>query len=85
MLTPIMPASSAEILRRVGAAGDGLTLDRDGRWRAEGERLLVQDGPLWPRKEHTIVTENAPASPTSISALTATTGTDAATSPTRLG
>jgi methionyl-tRNA synthetase len=58
MLTPIMPASSAEILRRVGAASDGLTLDRDGHWRAEGERLLVQDGPLWPRKEHTIVTDN---------------------------
>ena len=58
MLTPIMPASSAEILRRVGVASDGLTFDRDGRWRAEGERLLVQDGPLWPRKEHTIMTDH---------------------------
>ena len=65
MLTPIMPASSAEILRRVGAASDGLTFDRDGRWRAEGERLLVQDGPLWPRKEHTTMTDHIapPATP----------------------
>jgi len=52
-----MPASSAEILRRVGVASDSLNLDRDGRWRAAGERLLVQDGPLWPRKEHTTMTD----------------------------
>ena len=58
MLTPIMPASSAEILRRVGMAGHGLNLDRDGRWRNEGERRLIQDGPMWPRKEQTIVSEN---------------------------
>ena len=41
----------AEILRRVGRRGDGLTFDRDGHWRAEGERVLAQDGPLWPRIE----------------------------------
>src|SRR5439155_12584698 len=29
LLSPIMPASSAEILRRVGAASEGLRLDRD--------------------------------------------------------
>src|SRR5262245_60673827 len=69
MLTPIMPASSAEILRRVGAASDGLTLDRDGRWRADGERLLVQAGPLWPRKENTIVTDHS-TSPTTSAAET---------------
>jgi methionyl-tRNA synthetase len=58
LLTPIMPKSSAEILRRVGAASDQLNFDRDGRWRADGERVLVQDGPLWPRKEHTTVSDN---------------------------
>src|SRR5204862_1956600 len=36
LLEPIMPASSREILRRVGASAEGLHLDRDGRWRAEG-------------------------------------------------
>ena len=36
--------------RRV--ASDGLSFDRDGRWRNDGERVLAQDGPLWPRKEH---------------------------------
>jgi methionyl-tRNA synthetase len=58
LLTPIMPASSAEILRRVGGSSDGLRLDRDGRWRKEGERLLVQEGSLWPRKETTTMTDN---------------------------
>jgi methionyl-tRNA synthetase len=69
MLTPIMPASSAEILRRIGVASDSLNFDRDGRWRAEGERLLVQDGPLWPRKEHTTMTDQIapPATPGSSS------------------
>jgi methionyl-tRNA synthetase len=58
LLEPIMPTSSREILRRVGAAAGGVTLDRDGRWRNEGERLLLQEGPLWPRKETTTVSEN---------------------------
>ncbi|MEO8260628.1 MAG: methionine--tRNA ligase subunit beta, partial [Acidobacteriota bacterium] len=58
LLSPIMPASCAEILRRVGAAQPGLRLDRDGRWRNEGERLLVQEGSLWPRKETTTMTDN---------------------------
>jgi methionyl-tRNA synthetase len=57
LLAPIMPASSAEILRRVGSSSDGLRLDRDGRWRNEGERLLVQEGSLWPRKETTTMTD----------------------------
>ena len=43
-----------------GAAADGLNFDRDGRWRNDGERVLAQDGPLWPRstKETTTVTDN---------------------------
>ena len=39
----------------------GLNFDRDGRWRNDGERVLAQDGPLWPRlgpKETTTVTDN---------------------------
>jgi methionyl-tRNA synthetase len=58
LLTPIMPASSREILRRVGGSSDNLTFDRDGRWRHDGERTLLQEGPLWPRKETTTVTDN---------------------------
>jgi methionyl-tRNA synthetase len=59
MLTPIMPSSSAEILRRVGVP-DRPQLDRDGRWRNDGERVLKQEGPLWPRfeKETVPVTDN---------------------------
>jgi methionyl-tRNA synthetase len=69
LLEPMMPSSSKEILRRLGAAGGPLNFDRDGRWRNEGERMLTQDGPLWPRKEHTLVSDNetkpaaAPAAP----------------------
>src|SRR5262249_43157953 len=57
LLAPVMPSSSAEILRRVGGAGDAPRLDPDGAWRNEGERRLAQAGPLWPRKE-TTVTDN---------------------------
>ena len=49
LLEPVMPSSCREILRRVGAPSDGLSFERDGCWRSDGERVLVQDGPLWPR------------------------------------
>jgi len=55
LLTPMMPSSSAEILRRVGVSSETLDLDRDGRWRAEGERLVAQDGSLWPRLDKNAV------------------------------
>jgi methionyl-tRNA synthetase len=51
LLLPIMPTASAEILRRVGVDSEHLRLDRDGIWRTDGERVLTQDGPLWPRHE----------------------------------
>jgi methionyl-tRNA synthetase len=51
LLSPVMPASSREILRRVGASADNLNLTRDASWRGEGERVLQQAPALWPRKE----------------------------------
>jgi methionyl-tRNA synthetase len=73
LLSPVMPASAREILRRIGASGDTLdklNWDRDGYWRADGERVLALDGPLWPRKEQTNVPDNpitppAPGTPAS--------------------
>jgi methionyl-tRNA synthetase len=62
LLSPIMPQSTREILRRVGTPIDHLHLDRDGRWRADGERVLAQEGPLWPRKE-TPVTDHSTTPP----------------------
>jgi methionyl-tRNA synthetase len=56
LLLPVMPRSAREILRRVGASPDA-RLDVDGTWRTQGERVLEQGGPLWPRKESTIVTD----------------------------
>ncbi len=53
LLRPIMPRSAAEILARVGdrTPPDNLRLDRDGRWRAEGEREITKGAALWPRAE----------------------------------
>jgi methionyl-tRNA synthetase len=65
LLSPIMPASSREILRRIGASIDAPRLDRDGTWIFDGERVLAQSSALWPRfdrkaSKETRVTENAP-------------------------
>jgi methionyl-tRNA synthetase len=49
LLEPIMPTSCREILRRIGAPPEGLHFDRDARWRTDGARTLLQEGPLWPR------------------------------------
>src|SRR5260370_11102874 len=46
LLTPIMPSSSREILRRVGVSVEGLNFDPDGRSRNEGARALLQERAL---------------------------------------
>jgi len=58
MLEPMMPTGSREILRRVGISSDRLNFERDGRWRTDGERTLLQEGALWPRKETSTVSDN---------------------------
>jgi methionyl-tRNA synthetase len=50
LLTPVMPSSCAEILRRVGASRE-LRLDRDTIWRPDGAREIVKGAALWPRSE----------------------------------
>ena len=63
LLLPIMPASSAEILRRIGERTpvDQLRLDKDGLWRNEAVRELIKGAALWPRAEEAKVDEK-PAS-----------------------
>ena len=53
LLLPVMPASAAEILRRVGETRPvaDLRLPRDGQWRTGGERHVAADPPLWPRTD----------------------------------
>ena len=53
LLLPVMPASCAEILRRVGESRpvSALRLDQDAVWITSGERLIVTEDPLWPRLE----------------------------------
>ena len=82
LLLPIMPASAAEILRRVGDRTPvaSLRLDRDTRWRGEGERQIIKGPALWPRYEDTasagVVTAGAAVHPTSAPAAKETSVTD---------
>jgi methionyl-tRNA synthetase len=65
LLSPIMPASAVEILRRVGGTKPvgRLSLD-DAEWRDAGERTIIKAGALWPRvatsERSESVDENAP-------------------------
>jgi methionyl-tRNA synthetase len=63
LLSPVMPASTREILRRMGetTAATEIRL-RDAEWRASGEKRILNEGPLWPRKEAMSDTPN-PAAP----------------------
>jgi methionyl-tRNA synthetase len=53
LLAPVMPRSSAEILTRIGERTpmQELRLDRDARWRSEGDRSIVKGAALWPRSD----------------------------------
>jgi methionyl-tRNA synthetase len=61
LLLPIMPRSSAEILRRVGAA---VPIDRvrfdDAAWRNTGERAIVKGAAMWPRTEQSAAAKPGP-------------------------
>jgi methionyl-tRNA synthetase len=53
LLSPVMPGSSAEILKRVGERepSSELRFDRDTQWRSDGEREIIKGAALWPRSE----------------------------------
>jgi methionyl-tRNA synthetase len=53
LLSPYMPKSSGEILRRLGVAHDpaSLRFDTDSTWQASGQRSVQQGPLLWPRLE----------------------------------
>ena len=53
LLLPVMPSSSAEILRRVGerTAVADLRLDCAARWRRDGIREIEKGAAMWPRAE----------------------------------
>ncbi len=66
LLSPFMPGSAREILRRIGAPAASVGLERDGEWRGEGGRVLEQAPALWPRfdlkrraKEQTVTDETS--------------------------
>ncbi len=50
LLLPVMPASAAEILRRIGETRSVTDLRiTDAQWRNAGERVLLKGDALWPR------------------------------------
>jgi len=53
LLSPFMPGSCREILRRLGADADTsqLQFDRDTAWQTNGQRSIQQGPMLWPRLE----------------------------------
>jgi methionyl-tRNA synthetase len=53
LLTPVIPTSTVEILRRAGepTAAKDLRLDRDAVWKADLSRTTVRGPALWPRLE----------------------------------
>ncbi len=53
LLSPVMPASATEILRRLGdsAPASERRLEKDTVWRASGEKQILNAGALWPRIE----------------------------------
>ncbi len=68
LLLPVMPASAAEILRRMGdlVPTAELRFDTATAWRASGDRTVHNAGALWPRLEDKgaiTVSETAPATP----------------------
>jgi methionyl-tRNA synthetase len=68
LLSPVMPSSTAEILRRMGETMTPKDIRlRDAEWRTSGEKHILNEGPLWPRKEAMSDTPNptpaAPATP----------------------
>ena len=66
LLLPVMPSSAAEILRRVGEteAVASLRFDTATRWRASGERGILNAGALWPRLDDKgAITVNDPNTP----------------------
>jgi methionyl-tRNA synthetase len=60
LLGPVMPGSTAEILRRLGelTAAKDIRLT-DAEWRSSGDKQVLNEGPLWPRKEAMSDTPNS--------------------------
>jgi methionyl-tRNA synthetase len=63
LLSPVMPTSTTEILRRIGETTPVKQIRLgDAEWRTSGEKHILNEGPLWPRKEAMSETPN-PATP----------------------
>jgi methionyl-tRNA synthetase len=71
LLSPVMPASSAEILRRMGEtrAPKEIRL-ADAEWRTSGDKRILNEGPLWPRKDTMNDPQHSPTTPNVTSAGT---------------
>jgi methionyl-tRNA synthetase len=63
LLSPVMPSSTSEILRRIGeTTTPGNIRLSDAEWRRSGEKHVLNEGPLWPRRE--VMSETSPTKET---------------------
>jgi methionyl-tRNA synthetase len=80
LLLPVMPNSSAAILRRIGeSAGIKEVRLSDAEWRTSGEKRVLNEGPLWPRKE--TMSETTNSTPPSVQRSPATPAPESPTAP----
>ena len=78
LLLPVMPASAAEVLRRMGETRDAssLRLDADTAWRRDDEKQILNAGALWPRLEAdskgapTVTDPTRPEAPEALASVT---------------
>jgi methionyl-tRNA synthetase len=59
LLSPIMPASAAEILSRLAAGDITGSLTQVADWRPDGERQTVRKDAMWPRLEDATTKESS--------------------------
>jgi methionyl-tRNA synthetase len=84
LLLPVMPKSTAEILRRVGETRDATAVRlTDAEWR-HAEKRILNEGPLWPRYDPSRggTLDPPPGSPGASQTIGASTVNDTPKSPT---
>ncbi len=85
LLSPVIPASAAEILDRLGVGTTPLTWASAREWRTSGDRTVTVKDALWPRLEpkETSVSEPTPptSAPASVTPAAVPVATEAAAAP----
>ncbi|MGH9385874.1 MAG: methionine--tRNA ligase [Vicinamibacterales bacterium] len=84
LLSPVIPSSATEILRRLGESRPSgqWRLDDDTNWRTSGERQVLNAGALWPRiEDRGVISVTSSDQPAASASAPATAASSGATSP----